>query len=244
MTQAVSNHLKMADRNWILSSHSNEQGHFEYKQSVTHRDRNQEREKEPEVIHLRGRSSRTCRVITSIYPNPICALGSSSVRRETLCVCVLWLISVGGKWKPLKCHFSLFRKTCHSPWTRCHLHNLNQNVSHCLTRSCRRILIWGLYSRLSWILDRPGGQNSTEFLAKSSLVFQRLGLQLWLITWDAVFFIKRAATDYSICYINEYTSERPDCFDYLNIKKGIEGWGGEVDRWVKTTPRPTRKNQY
>lgn len=79
------------------------------------------------------------------------SLGTSSMLRESvcvLCVCVLWLISVRGKWKPLISHLSLLRKSCHSLWTRCHLHSFNQDLSHCLTCSCARILIWGLHAHL------------------------------------------------------------------------------------------------
>lgn len=142
-TQAIQNSPEKLnpDPQSMTSSHSKEQGQAEYKQSIRQWEREQETESQrwaPSQGKVEQPLSFHC------CPHLISVLGSHSTSSMCVCVCVLWLISVRGKWKPLISHLSPFRKSCHSLRTRCHLHSFNQDLSHCLTCSCARILIWGL----------------------------------------------------------------------------------------------------
>ncbi len=184
----------------MTSSHSKEQGHSGYKQSFRQWD--QETESQGWSLSQQGRAAP----VISLPSTPdLCARLSRHLvyakRKCVCCVCVLWLISVRGKWKPLISHLSLLRKSCHSLWTRCHLHSFNQDLSHCLTCSCTRILIWGLYARLrfsfnKWLSfnqnDCHWGEISREFSAKSHRPFTDLGL---LPSWMA------CAFSYNECFV-------------------------------------------
>ncbi len=164
------------------------------------------------VISLPARSSSPCH-FTAIHTWSLCsALSAPRLCWEKVCVCVLWLISVRGKWKPLISHLSLLRKSCHSLWTRCHLHSFNQDLSHCLTCSCAGILIWGLYARrrfsfltsgcLSTRMTAPWGENSREFSAKSPSLFRWFGL---LPSWMACAFFIRVFVGTMSCQVLKWT---------------------------------------